>query len=160
MSRCAEVEGVHMANFSAFCGRTAEVGCCHGLCSQVHHTSVCCEWICFRSCVSVLWVLFSALAYLFNSLWEVSHWPLMRISLNRKNWCDFPQFQNRLFITFQCTVSSVSLLLGETVLQTVELLLLKYLQGKRRKDEQEVLIASNWGEECRCWSAATFVRAA
>ena len=66
----------------------------------------------------------------------------MGISLDRKNWCDFPQFQNRLFITFQCTVSSVSLLLGETVLQTVELLLLKYLQGKRRKDEQEVLIAS------------------
>lgn len=102
--------------------------------------------LCFRSCVSVLWVLFSALAYLFNSLWEVSYWLLMGISLNRKNWCDFPQFQNRLFITFQCTVSSVSLPLGETVLQTVELLLLKYLQGKRRKDEQEVLIASNWGE--------------
>ena len=47
------------------------------------------------------------------------------------------------FITFQCTVSSVSLLLGKTVLQAGELLLLKFLQDTRRKDEQEVLIAGN-----------------
>lgn len=46
--------------------------------------------LCFGSCVSVLWVLFSALGYLFSSLWEVSPQLLMRISLDRKDWCDFP----------------------------------------------------------------------
>lgn len=51
------------------------------------------------------------------------------------------------FITLQRSVSSISPLLGKTVLQAAELLLLKFLQGKRRKDEQEVLMFSNWGEE-------------
>lgn len=64
------------------------------------------------------------------------------------------------FITSQCTVSSVSLLLGKTVLQAMELWLMKFFQGKIKKDEQEVLIASNWEEECKSSSAATFARAA
>lgn len=62
------------------------------------------------------------------------------------------------FITSQCTVSSVSLLLGRAVLQAIELWLRKFFQGKIKKDEQEVLIASNWEEECKSSSAATASR--
>lgn len=57
-------------------------------------------------------------------------------------------------------MSSVSLLLGRAGLQAVELWLRKNFQGKIKKDEQEVLIASNWEEECKSSSAATSVRAA
>lgn len=63
------------------------------------------------------------------------------------------------FITSQCTVSSVSLLLGKAVLQAVELWLMKFFQGKIKKDEQEVLIASNWEEECKSSSAARAAQA-
>lgn len=64
------------------------------------------------------------------------------------------------FITSQCTVSSVSLLLGKAVLQAIELWLMKFFQDKIKKDEEEVVIASNWEEECKSSSAATFARAA
>lgn len=64
------------------------------------------------------------------------------------------------FITSQCTVSSVSLLVGRAGLQATELWLMKFFQGKIKKDEQEVLIASNCEEECKSSSAATSFRAA
>lgn len=63
-------------------------------------------------------------------------------------------------ITSQCTVSSVPLLLGRAALQATELWLRIFFQAKIKKDEQEVLIASNWEEECKSSSAATSIRAA
>lgn len=58
------------------------------------------------------------------------------------------------FITSQCTVSSVPLLLGRAVLQAIKLWIMKFFQGKTKKNEQEVLIASNWEEECKKSSSA------
>lgn len=43
---------------------SVEAGCRNDLCSQVHHFSLPPENLWFRSCVSMLWVLFSVLAHL------------------------------------------------------------------------------------------------
>lgn len=110
-------------------------------------------------CVSMLGVPFSALAHfpapsehwLAGCWWEFL-WTgkIAVISLDSKTDS----------VTSQCTVAPVSLLPGKAVLQAVELCLVKFFQGKIKKDEQEVLIASNWEEEIKSSSAATSSRAA
>jgi len=137
VSGFAELE-VDTANLAAFCGSW--------LLSRPLFTGSSCLVCCEQTCVSGLpfpccecrsphWCIFWApLEECLAGCW----WELLWTGTG---WCHFPQSQNRLY---HFSVRSViCLLLGKTVLQTGGLLLLKFFQGKRRKDEQVVLIASN-----------------
>lgn len=138
----AEVGAGDMAKFSPSCGRTVEDGCCHGLSLQVHRGSVCCEQTCVSGlaflcceCCSLHWLVFLApFEKDFIGYWWEFLWLRVIGVISPRSQTDF--------ITLQCTMSFLSLLLGKTALQAPQI----FTGQKEEGGAGGVIVAANWGE--------------